>query len=166
MGPGRLSRGAAKKRVDRTYTRRWRACVDWRTAEHRYRQYTRTRRCSVVICCAPQAPVHRHLPIKHRHAHTAAVELCKTGWTDREQPASAIVLIVQLYRIFTARRYASVVFAVIVYVRLSVCQSRYCIETTGQIELVLALGLLFADSKNLRISILHCIMRKFTYFQK
>jgi len=164
MGPGRLSRGAAKKkRVDRTYTRRWRACVDWRTAEHRCRQYTRTRRCSVVICCAPQAPVHRHLPIKHRHAHTAAVELCKTGWTDREQPASAIVLIVQLYMIFTARRYASVVFAVIVYVRLSK-PVLYRNDWTNRARS--CLGLTFTDSKNLWISILHCIMRKFTYFQK
>jgi len=39
---------------------------------------------------------------------------------------------------FTARRYASAVLAVVVCLSVT---SRYCIETTGRIELVLARGL-------------------------
>jgi len=47
--------------------------------------------------------------------------------------------------IFTARRYASAVFVVVVVVHVSVClsvTSLYCIETTGRIELAFATGLL------------------------
>jgi len=61
--------------------------------------------------------------------------------------------------VFTARRYASAVYAVVACpsVRPSVT-SRHCIETIGRIELVLAWAFL--------APIPHCVIRKCGYLQK
>ena len=60
-------------------------------------------------------------------------------------------LSVQSFKVFTARRYASLVYTVVMY--LSICQSvclsvkrRNCIETTGRIELVSGVSASFLSS--------------------
>jgi len=94
------------------------------------------------------------------------------GPSDQWVPLSAWSLLPVFYRnyspkcvVFTARRYANAVFAVLVhvfvrpFVHVSVClsvTSWYCIETTGRIELVFGV----------EAPIPHCVIRKCGYLQK